>query len=159
MNRTVDQLDDSLVGIRGSTITTGLVDTVRVEYYGQSTPISQLAQTSKISNGINITPYDISILGSINQALKKANFSSYIFSKNSIIVSVPPMSGEQKQEIVKRLRLLGEDAKISIRNLRKKYRQNLTKEELKENDKELNKLTDKFILEIDKVIETRITKL
>lgn len=68
------------------------------------------------------------------------------------------MSGEEKEGIVKRLRLLGEEAKISIRNLRKKYRQSLTKEEIKEQEKSLNKLTEDFISEIDKVIETRIGK-
>lgn len=156
MTKTTNQLDDSLVGIRSGSVTPGLVETVRVEYYGQSTPIGHLAQVTTAPTGISVSPYDSTILGAINQALKQVNLSAYVFSKTCVMVSVPAMSGEQRQDTVKHLKRLSEEAKTSIRNIRKKFRQSLTKDEIEESDKQLTELTNYFTSEIDSVIDNRI---
>lgn len=159
MNHTLEQLESSLIGIRGSTVTPNLVGTVKVEYYGQMVPINFISSIGKNSAGIAIHAYETSHVGLINKALLAANFKSYVFSTTCVVVPIPPMSGDQRQETIKHLRKLGEDAKIAVRNLRKKYRQSLSKEELKLTDKALQTLTDKVVNDIDSVIEDRITKL
>lgn len=158
METTVEQLRSSLVGIRGSTVSPSLVSTVKVEYYGQPTPLEHVASVALSNGGISILPHDPSIVGLINKTLLAANFKSYVFSKSCVMVSVPPMSGDQRKEIIKHLQKLEEDAKVSVRNLRKKYRQTLTKEELKD-EKPLQTLTDNAISEIEQIIEDRIQKL
>lgn len=159
MNHTVEQLRSSLIGIRGSTIAPSLVETVRVEFCGQLVSIKQVSSIAKVSAGISIFAYDPQMAGVINKALLAANFKSYLFSPKCVMVPVPPMSGEQRKEIIKHLRRLAEDAKVAIRNLRKKFRQTLTKDELSSVDKELQLLTDTSIANIDAVIEDRIQKL
>lgn len=71
-----------------------------------------------------VKPYDLSILGSIDKALQKSGFNSYVFSKEAVCVSVPPPSGDQRKETMLRVKKAGEETKIAIRNIRKKPNKN-----------------------------------
>jgi ribosome recycling factor len=101
---------------------------------------------------IQITPYDPALLGTINTALQKSGFSSYVFSKNSVVVSVPKRCGEEKEKIIKFVRALGEQAKISIRNIRHKARKEL-------DDKEVQKMTDAANKEIVDLVEMKVDEI
>jgi ribosome recycling factor len=141
-----------IIGIRGNAITAGMVDTVRVNYYGSSTPIKHLAVTGKVGQTITIEPYDLSLIGQIVTALKSAGFNAYPFSKTRICVNIPIASGEQRDRNILLLRKLGEETKIAIRNLRKKYR--------KENpDIDIQPIIDKYIKEVDSLIDNKINNL
>ena len=156
MDKSVEVLSHSLVGIRGGTINPGLIDTVKVSYYGQNVPIFQVAQTGRLdNNNIAVDPYDPSMIGPLVTALKANNFSAYQFSKTRVLVSVPPISGEEKEKVKKHLRKLGEEAKIAIRNIRKNYRKNSDREE----DKKIQEITDHYIKEIDQIIEKKASSL
>lgn len=155
MEKSVSLLSSSIVGIRGSAISPGVIDTVKVDCYGQKMSLGQMAQTGRIDiNAIAIDPYDPTLVGPITTALKANGFSAYQFSKTRVMVSTPPVSGEEREKVKKHLRKLGEDTKIAIRNIRKNYRK-----QNKDCDKEVQRITDRFIDEVDRVIADKILRL
>lgn len=155
MQKTIDLLRSQLVGIRQGTVTPAVVDTVRIACYGGQSQLSHLALTERKGNGILVTPYDPTLATTIAKSLESANFKAYVFSKTSVMVSVPPPSGEDTQKIATHVRKLGEDSKIAIRSIRKKYRQGT--EELDE--KALQKLTDEAVKTIDQLTSEAIGRL
>lgn len=147
MSKTIKHLVEQLKGIRWG-VSPGLLDSVRIEYYGGVSELRHIAITYSENKRIQVTPYDSTLLGQINQALQKSGFNSYIFSKTSIVVNVPKGCGEERDKIVKFIKELGEQAKISIRNIRQKARKEL-------DDKEVQKLTDAAIKEINQLIDSK----
>lgn len=115
MTKTINYLEDQLVGVRWGTITPAVVDLVRLDYHGQNMPIKHLAHTTMDSGRIMVRAFDPTVLGSIDKALQKAGFNSYVFSKEAVCVAVPPPSGDQKNEVIARVKRVGEEAKVSIR--------------------------------------------
>lgn len=159
MEKSVDLFHETIRCVRTGTVSSALVDTVKVSYYGQKLPIRQLATTVKSGDCITIDPYDTQILGTIVNCLVEAGFKAYAYSKTRAMISVPPMTGEQKKEVIVHLKKLAEEAKISIRNIRKNYRQELTKEDQKEQDKKIQEVTDGFIALIDSVLNDKLKVL
>lgn len=159
MDKAVEFFADQLLGIRSGTVTPALVDSVKVNCYGSQLPIKHIALAVMNQGRLTISPHDLSLMSAINLALQKNGFNSYIFSKTQVVVSVPPPSGEEKQRVEQHIRKLAEEAKISIRNIRKKERQKLTKEETQVLDRELQALTDSKIKEVEEYAEYKLNKL
>jgi len=162
MQKPIDILNGQLKNIHFGGITPSVVDTVRVSCYGQQMPISQLAFTQAVKNNISVAPYDVENISSINKALQAAGFTSYVFSKTTIMVSVPPPSLEEKEKVCTHLKKLGEEAKISVRNIRKKIRQSFAKEDkesVKKIEKDLQTATDEAIQTIDNLIKNKTESL
>lgn len=152
MDKAIDVLETQIVGINRAGVTPALVDSFRVEYYGQSVPVKQLGFTTQKNNHVLIKVYDIKIVDTIVKTLITSGLNAYILYKDTISISVPPMSGEEKERTIKRLNKLGEEAKISVRNIRRAYR-------TKENDKEVQEITDKAISIISDLINRKIMAL
>jgi ribosome recycling factor len=165
MEKSLDFLSDQLVGIRHGLITSAVIDSVRVVCYGQPMPIGHLAQTSKQGGRIRIEPHDAQNRFAIEKGLKAAGFEAFVFSKTEVVVSVPPPCGEDRQKVVARLSALGEEAKVAVRNVRKKFRQQfkkdtfLSEDELRRMEDDLQKMTDKYIQEIDNIIAAKIERM
>lgn len=159
MSKAVEFFQDQIRSIRFGCITPGVIDTVRVECYEQKLPIQQIAWTASQKNRITVTPYDFQLLGAIDRALRKEGFNSYVFSKTQVVVNLPPISGEDREKVISLVSKTGEEARVSIRNIRKKFRQGLAKDELQQVDKALQTLTDEKIMEIDLLIEDKINSL
>lgn len=153
MQKTIDSLESQLKGIRLGSVDINLIDTVKVIYQGQPTPLPHVAYSERKGNGISVTPFEAQLVTVVCKALQASGFSAYVFSKTSVMVSTPPPSGEEKAKVLARVSKLGEEAKIAIRNIRKKHRQTLTKDEIKEQDKSLQKTTDEMIAKIDSLVE------
>lgn len=145
MNRAIDFFCDQLKGIRYGEISSGLIDTIRVEAYDQKLPIKQLALTHLEKRRILISPYDTHLLSAIDKALKQQGFNSYVFSKTQVVVNCPPKTGEDKEKVIVQINKLAEEAKVVIRNIRKNIR---NKSEDDEDDKNLQKITDESIKKI-----------
>jgi len=153
MTKTIQLLEDQLKGIRRSSISPGFIETLKVPYYGQMTPIRFVGTVGRCQAGITITPHDPNLVNSIAKSLQEDNLlNAYAFSKTTVVVSVPPANTGEIERIKSHIRKLGEDAKISIRNLRKSVRQNLSKEEQKEIDKDLQLLTEEHCNKIEDII-------
>lgn len=144
----VNHLAEQVKGLRHGVISPALVDTVNVGDHGS---IKWIATTQKVNNGIVVTPHNPELTGQITNALKNSGFNAYTFSKTQVMISVPPPSGEEKEAVRKKIKKLGEDAKVAVRNIRKK---------LKKSDpdfiEEIQAETDAAINEIDWIIKRKL---
>lgn len=152
MQKTYNYFAEQLQSIRSGFISVGLVDTIKVPYQGQKVPISHVAFSTPKQNQIGITPHDPALLVPIADALKEAGFNAYPFSKTSVVVSCPRPSTDQIEKVVGQIKKLAEDARVSIRSIRKKMRQ-----QSKDFDKPLQTLTDQFIEKVDLLMANKIT--
>jgi ribosome recycling factor len=163
MAKTVDLFFDQIRNIRVGNVTTAVIDSVKVQYHGQKTPIKHLARTSGgCGQPISITPYDQSLVSQINKDLNQAGFASYVFSKTTVCVNVPPMSGEEVAKICNYVKKIGEDAKIAIRNIRKQFRNSLkelTQDERLNAEKLLQEHTDLSISLITEGVDDKVSEL
>ena len=174
LQKPIDFLREQVRCLRSGGVTTQLVDTIRVNCYGQNTPIRHCAKTSRAPNGISVEPHDPNLVHSICKALKDAGLSAYVFSKTAVRVSVPPPSGEDRDQMRKRVRELGEEARIAVRQVRKSFKRKLDpkargcaphdrkKTSADERDHELKQLqeaTDRAITQIDETVRHKIEVL
>ena len=121
MEKAADHLKDELRGLRTGRATPALVDGLRVEYYGSPTPLKQLAQISTPDpQSILIKPYDQSVLKEVEKAIRSSDLGMSPNNDGKLIrLTVPAMSGEQRQKMATRIKKLAEEAKVAIRNVRR----------------------------------------
>lgn len=121
MEKALQVLRDELRGLRTGRATPALVDTLRVEYYGSPTPLKQLAQIGTPDpQSIVIRPFDQGSLKDIEKAIRSSDLGMAPNSDGKVIrLQVPPMSGEQRQKMVARVKKASEEAKVACRNIRR----------------------------------------
>src|SRR6267142_3719240 len=121
MEKAVNVLKDELRGLRTGRATPALVDSIRVEYYGSPTPLKQLAQISTPDpQQIVIRPFDQNSLKDVEKAIRSSDLGMSPTNDGKMIrLQVPPMSGEQRQKMVARIKKSSEDAKVACRNIRR----------------------------------------
>lgn len=166
MTKGIDALKNELVKIRTGRASTALLDTVRVEAYGQQSPINQVASLSvPDAHTISIQPWDRSMLPHIEKAIKAANLGLNPANDGQMIrVPMPPLTEERRKEIVKLVKKFGEEAKVAIRNARRDAMESLKKSEKenhfseddrKRSEDDVQKRTDAKVKEIDTVVATK----
>ena len=162
MEKAVNVLRDELRGLRTGRATPALVDSLRVEAYGSPTPLKQLAQISTPDpQSILIRPYDQSILKDIDKAIRSSDLGMSPNSDGKMIrLQVPPMSGEQRQKMVTRIKKSAEEAKVSCRNIRrdgnKQFDQAEKNKEMTEDDRDAGKEEMQTLL---KKYEEKVTEM
>jgi ribosome recycling factor len=121
MEKAVSVFRDELRGLRTGRATPALVDNIRVEYYGSPTPLKQLAQINTPDpQSILIRPYDQSVLKDVEKAIRSSDLGMSPNNDGKMIrLQVPPMSGEQRQKMVARIKKSSEEAKVAARNIRR----------------------------------------
>jgi len=121
MEKSVALLADQLRGIRTGRASTGLVESIRVDYYGSPTPLKQLANLSTPEpQQILIRPFDPSVIGEIVKAIQTSDLGLTPNSDNKVVrLNVPPLSVEQRKKLGGRVRELAEEARVAIRNIRR----------------------------------------
>ena len=121
MEKAANVFRDELRGLRTGRASPALLDAIRVEYYGSPTPIKQLAQVSTPDpQQIVVRPFDQGALKDIEKAIRSSDLGLAPNSDGKVIrLSVPPMSGEQRQKMVKKIKELSESAKVACRNVRR----------------------------------------
>ena len=121
MEKAVNVFRDELRGLRTGRATPALVDSLRVEYYGSPTPLKQVAQISAPEpQQLIIRPFDQSVLKEIEKAIRSSDLGMSPTNDGKMIrLQVPPMSGEQRQKMVTRIKKSAEDAKVACRNIRR----------------------------------------
>lgn len=160
MKKAIELLETSLSGIQSGAITPGYIDTFKVAYFGQSTPIKHLATTSGEKNLVVIKPFDLSIIGTIQKTLTDAGFNCYLFSKTTIAISTPILSGSELDKVKTQVRKLGEEARVSIRNIRKICRDEIdgtvTEDDKKFMEEMIQLETDEAIETINRIIDIKL---
>lgn len=160
MQSSLDFFEEDLQGIRSGRASTALVDRLKVDYYGQETELRQLANLSTPeAMQILIRPYDKSALKSIERAIQQANIGINPNVDGEVIrLNMPPLTRERRQELVKFLHKRMEDARVTIRNIRRSANSDLeefekekmiSEDEKKQGLDEVQKLTDDFIARIE----------
>ena len=121
MEKSVALLADQLRGVRTGRANVGLVDSIRVEYYGSPTPLKQLANLSTPEpQQILIRPFDPSVIGDIVKAIQASDLGLTPNSDGKVVrLNVPSLSVEQRKKLVGRVKDLAEEARVSIRNIRR----------------------------------------
>lgn len=166
MDKTVQVLKHEYASVRAGRANPALLDRITVEYYGTETPLNQLANiTAPESRVLNISPWDAKSIPAIEKAIQKSDLGMNPSNDGKIIrLVVPQLTEERRKELVKTVKKLAEDAKVAIRNLRRDANDNLkklkkdgeiTEDELKKSEDNTQKVTDKFIKEVDKMAEAK----
>jgi ribosome recycling factor len=159
MDRAVDFFAGQLIGIRSGVISPGVIDTVRVEYHGTRVPICHIAMTASDQSRVMIQPYDPQMLGAIVRALRQAGFNAHIHSKSQVVISFSVLSGEQRARVIAHVGRLAEEAKVAVRNIRRKARQKLSREDVKEFDGALQQMTDDAIERVEELKQHKLRSL
>lgn len=166
MDKSIEAFRHEIAKIRTGKATTALLDGIKVEYYGNPTPLNQTANVSVLdSHTLSITPWDKSVVNDIERAILKADLGlNPANDGTNIKIPIPPLNEERRKELVKLVKKFGEDAKIAIRNIRRDANEHLKKaekaKELSEDlrydaEDEVQKLTDKHIKTIDELIKEK----
>src|SRR2546429_199526 len=162
MEKAANVLRDELRGLRTGRATPALVDSLRVEYYGSPTPLKQLAQISTPDpQQILIRPFDQSSLKDVEKAIRASDLGMSPNSDGKMIrLIVPPMSGEQRQKMVARIKKSAEEAKVACRNIRrdanKHFDQAEKEKELTEDERDKGKEQVQTLL---KTYEEKVAEL
>lgn len=163
MLKSIDTLKANLGKVRTGRAHPGMLDHVQVEYYGNPTPLSQVANVTLVdSRTLGVQPFEKKMLATVEKAIREADLGLNPSSQGDLIrVPTPPLTEERRKEMVKLVKTEAEDAKIAVRNIRRDANEGLKKllkdkavsedEERRAQD-DIQKLTDKFVSEIDKMV-------
>ena len=170
MNASVDHLVRELAAIRAGRANPAVLDRVAVDYYGSPTPINQIAAVAVAEARIlTITPWDRSMLKPISKAIQTSDIGINPIDDGQVIRLVfPAPTEERRKQLTKDVKKQGEDAKTAVRNIRRDAMENfkkqqkaseITEDELKMAEKDLQKMTDDSCKELDKLLENKEKEL
>ena len=163
MSKTISVLKEDFSEVRAGRANPAILNKIRVDYYGTPTPINQVAGISvPEARLIVIQPWDVSLLKEIEKEILKAEIGINPNNDGKVIrLAFPELNEERRKELVKEIKKMAEDSKVSIRSIRreamdeaKKLQKDnqMTEDELKGAEEQIQKLTDEKISEIDKVL-------
>ncbi|EKU50476.1 ribosome recycling factor [Staphylococcus massiliensis] len=166
MKKSIDSLSRELANISAGRANSNLLNGVNVDYYGAPTPVQQLASINvPEARLLVLSPYDKSSLDDIVRAINAANLGVNPSSDGEVIrITVPALTEERRKEIFKEVKKLGENGKVSIRNIRRDANDALKKEEkngeisedeLRSQTDEVQKITDASIKDIDTLVDDK----
>ena len=164
MHKSVEAFKHELTKIRTGRAHTGLLDQVQVDYYGSLVPISQVANVSLLgARTIRVQPWEKGMGAKIEKAIRESDLGLNPAAQGDLIrVPMPPLTEERRKELTKVVRSAGEDAKVAVRNLRRDANEHakkmlkdkiITEDDERRSLDEVQKLTDKIIAEIDKLVQ------
>jgi ribosome recycling factor len=163
MAKSIEAFKHELTKIRTGRAHTGLLDQVQVEYYGSHVPISQVANVTLLdARTISVQPWEKNLSAKIEKAIRESDLGLNPASMGDVIrVPMPALTEERRKELSKVVRNAGEDAKVAVRNLRREANEHAKKlqkdKQITEDDErrsidEVQKLTDRTIAEVDKLV-------
>ncbi len=165
MTKTINNLDGELATIRAGRANPHVLDKIAVDYYGSPTPIQQVANVSvPEARMIQIQPWEKNMLKEIEKAILISDIGiNPTNDGTSIRLIFPELTEDRRKELAKEVKKKGEDGKVAIRNIRrdgnvafKKLKgSEVSEDEIKNLEDELQKITDKYIAQIDKMVETK----
>ena len=166
MTSTVEGFKQELTRVRTGRASTALISHIKVAYYGNPTPLNQLATLSAPEPQLLVVqPFDRNALGEIEKAIQKADLGLNPSNDGKVVrVPVPPLTEERRKEMVKMLKKMAEDSKVAVRNVRrdgnegfkaKEKSKAITEDQSRRGQAEIQKLTDQFVAQIDGLLATK----
>ena len=170
MEKSVALLTDQLKGVRTGRANVGLVESIRVEYYGSPTPLKQMANLSTPEpQQILIRPFDPTVIGDIIKAIQTSDLGLTPVSDNKVVrLNIPSLSVEQRKKLVGRVKDLAEEARVAIRNIRRDANKQaeqeqsekiLTEDDLETCKEEIQSLTKKFEARVNELAEKKAAEI
>jgi len=168
MKKTVASLKDGFASLRTGRASASLFDKIRVDCYGEKSPINQIANISiPEARLIVIQPWDKSLISEIEKAIRTSELSLNPSNDGKVIrISIPPLTGERRKELVKLAKNQAEQSRVAIRNIRRDGNEELkkllkdknakiTEDDESKGEAELQKLTDGYIAQVNQVLEEK----
>ena len=166
MKKSISSLKDEFNGVRTGRASPALLDKIRVDYYGQKSPLSQVATVSvPEARLIVVQPWDRSLFNEIEKAILKSELGLNPSNDGKVIrIAIPPLTEQRRKELAKTAKSMAEQSRVAIRNIRRDGFEELKKQQaaggvpedqLKKEEDELQKLTDSYIAQIGKVLEEK----
>jgi ribosome recycling factor len=163
MSKSIETLKADLAKVRTGRAHAGILDHVKVDYYGTSTQLSQVANITLIdARTIGVQPWEKKMVAPIEKAIRESDLGLNPATQGDLIrVPTPPLTEERRKEMVKLVKTEAEDAKIAIRNIRRDANEGLKKlvkdkaiseDEERRAQEDIQKLTDRFVTEVDKLV-------
>ena len=164
MAKTIESTKKNLISIRTGRANPSMLDRIEAEYYGETTPLNQMASvTVSSAQQLTVQPWDKSALKDIEKAIMESDLGIVPQSDGSVIrLNIPALTEERRKDMLKQCKAMGEEGKVAVRNIRrdgvnkiKKMEKDIGKDEVADGEDELQKLTDKTVKEIDIVIAAK----
>jgi ribosome recycling factor len=170
MKKTLESTRKELASIRTGRATTSLLDTVHVNYYGNPTPLAQVASVSAPEPRLLVvTPWDKSVIGEIMKAIQKADLGLNPTDDGALVrVPIPSLTEERRKDMVKLIGKLAEEGKVHIRQLRREANDELKtrlkkgiipQDDEKRSEQDIQKLTDRFVATIDELLAKKTAEI
>ncbi len=166
MNESIEHLHRDLGGIRTGKANPGLLDSLRVDYFGQQVPIIQVASIAvPDARLITIQPWDKTVIGEIEKAILASELGLNPQNDGTLIrLPIPQLTEERRRDLAKLVKRLGEDAKVSVRNARRDGNEHLKKlekqhdiseDQMHTTQDDIQKMTDQFIKKVDDILQSK----
>lgn len=166
MDKSIEALRNDVAKIRTGKATTILLDGIKVDYYGNLSPLNQVSNISVLdTHNLSITPWDKAMVQAIDKAILEANLGlNPVSDGTNIRIPIPPLNEERRRELVKLVKKFGEDIKIAIRNIRRDANDHLKKiekekkiseDQLKDAEDEVQKHTDEHTKKVDEILKKK----
>lgn len=166
MTKTIDSLKRDFSTLRSGKVSIAILDNIRVDYYGTPTPLNQIGSViATDATTIVITPWEKTLLKEVEKAIQEANIGVNPNNDGEVIkLFFPPMTQEQRKEVAKDAKAMGEKAKVAIRNVRqdsnnaiKKLEKDkeITEDISKKGQDEIQKYTDEYVKKIDEMVKAK----
>jgi len=170
MRKAVEATREEFAVVRTGKASTSLLNRVMVDYYGQPTPLNQISSISAPEpNLLLVSPYDKSIIKDIERAILQSDLGLNPVSDGNVIrLPIPRLNEERRREMIKLVRARAEEGRVAVRNVRREGIEELrefereseiTKDDLRRGQEEMQKLTDRFIREIDEMLKVKEQEL
>lgn len=166
MKKAIEVLQDELKSVRTGRASTGLVENVKADYYGTPTPLKQMATlAAPQADTIVIKPFDPASIKEIEKAIRNSDLSIAPIVEGKLIrLNIPPLSEERRKQLVAQARQMGEQAKVSIRNIRREANKLLekqqkgkliTEDDLQTGKKQIDDVTREYSDKVDSVVKSK----
>ena len=166
MGKSLSALEREFGSIRAGRASPSILDKVNIDYYGTPTPVAQMSSISVVeARSLLITPWDTSVLKLIEKAILTSDIGiNPVNDGKSIRLNFPPLNEERRKDLVKEVRKLAEDSKVAVRSIRRdaieklkamKKNSELTEDDVKKGETDIQKLTDKFTKNIDETADAK----
>ncbi len=170
MDKTIEALKNQFNSVRAGRANASVLDRITVEYYGTDTPIGQVATiASPDARTLTISPWDSGLLKAIEKAIQASDLGINPQNDGKLIrLTFPQLTEERRKDLTKQVKKYGEEAKIAIRNIRRdaveaakkaQKKGEITEDDLKNNEKDIQDMTDKYIKTIDDQIAAKDREL
>ena len=170
MAKSVEALRHNLVKVRTGRANAGLVDSIKVNYYGSDMPLSQVASVAVgDARSITITPWEKQMVGAVEKAILASDLGLTPNTAGTVIrLNIPPLTEERRKDLTKVVHHEGEDAKVAIRNIRRDANhqvkellkdKQITEDDASRSEQEIQKITDGAIKDVDEVVKAKEQEL